>query len=184
MKARQDIYGNALANIASDFKRAKSAKIADVLEGADETNVGDWDAFTSGLSDANPIEHLRARFNSINAANGTADTIISTDVGFYAFVGNTNVRGAYNRQTEGLSSTARAVAMDILPGVTWYIDNELAAASVVVMDKRAVRLVQGPTRVGQYRTEDTGITGYVAREWYQAQREVSDWIDELVTVTT
>lgn len=185
LKARQNLWQAHLTNVATDFRRAKSAKIAAVLAGHSATNVGDWDAFTSGLSDANPLPHIQARQDAILANNGNPDTIISSNTPWTAFVGNTFVRGAYNRQREGQSSNARTVSIDLLPGVTWYIDNEMSPAdSVIVMDKSSTVCVNGPTRVGQYRMEAEGIDGYVAREWYQCQIVESGKGCELTSVTT
>lgn len=184
LKSRKDLYQASLLNVATDFRRAKAAKIADVLETATETNVGDWDAFTSGLSDANPLGHINLRLDAILANNGNVDTIVSHNIGWSAFTGNTFVRGAYNAQKEGIDAAARVVSISLIPGVQWHIDNELLSTSVIVMAKEAVHCVNGPTRVGQYRTEAEGIDGYVARNWYQCQITQTGKIAELVTVTT
>lgn len=184
LKSRQNLWQAHLTNVATDFRRAKAAKLADVLEGHSATNVGDWDAFTSGLSDANPLAHIQARQDAIEANNGNVDTIVSANTGWTAFVGNTFIRGAYNRQKEGQMSSARTVSIDLLPGITWYIDNELVSDSVIIMDKSSTVCVNGPTRVGQYRLEAEGIDGYVAREWYQCQIVESGKGAELTSVTT
>lgn len=185
LKNRQNLWATGITNIATDFRRAMSVKIGAILCSLTETNVGDWDAFTSGLSDANPIEHIGARQDAIVANNGTPNVIVSRAIAWRAWAGNTFVRGAYNNQRTGISSEARAVTEVLTPGVTWYIDNELTqAASVIVMDREAVANVEGPSRVGQYRMEVEGVDGYVARRWYQCQILQSGKGAELTTVTT
>lgn len=183
LKSRQDLRGAHIMNAQNDFKRAKSAAYADVLETATEINAADWDAVASGLSSNDPLEDIRNAMDTIYSNNGSASIMISNNLGWKAFTGNTFVRGAYNRQQEGLSSTARAVTVDLLPGVTWYIDNELVSTSVIVMDPEAAIAVQGPKRVGQYRDEKAGIEGYVARDWHQFQLVQTGKIRELATVT-
>lgn len=185
MKSRQDIWGAHLNNVTTDFRRAKSAKMADVLETFSATNVGDWDAYTSGWSDANPLLHIQARQDAIEANNGTADTIVSANTGWTAFSTNTHVTPPLASQAPGISSKARVITnIPQLIGVSWYVDNELLSDSVIVMDRQASVLVQGPTRVGQYRLEQEGIDGYVAREWYQHQVVQSGKGAELTSVTT
>lgn len=188
LKARQNLWQAHLTNVATDFRRAKSAKIADVLETATETNVGDWDAFTSGLSDANPIGHVNLRLDAINANNGIVDTLVMHNVGWSAFSSNTFVHGPYQNfgdTQQGVSPQARIIpSLAQIQGVKVAIDNELLSTSVIVMDSSAVVCVNGPTRVGQYRLEQEGIDGYVAREWYQCLIVEPGKIAELVTVTT
>lgn len=188
IKSRQNLWQAHLTNVATDFRRAKSAKLADVLETHTEQNVGDWDAYTSGLSDANPLAHINTQMDTIVSNNGVADVIVSTNTGWSAFSGNTFVHGPYQNfggTQPGREASARVVTgITQLPGVTWYIDNELIAASVIVMDRQSTVCVNGPTRVGQYRMEAEGIDGYVAREWYQCQIVESGKGIELTTVTT
>jgi hypothetical protein len=188
LKSRQNLWQTHITNVATDFKRAKSAKIADVLETATETNVGDWDAFTSGLSDANPVGHVNLRLDAIKGNNGEVDTIVSHNVGWSAFSSNTFVHGPYQNFGDtqpGISANARIIpSLAQIAGVKWAIDNELLSTSVIVMDSSSVVCVNGPTRVGQYRMEAEGIDGYVAREWYQCQIVEAGKIAELTTVTT
>jgi hypothetical protein len=185
LKNRQNLWATGINNIATDFKRAMAVKIAAILAALSETNVGDWDAFTSGISDANPIGHIGTLMDTIDTANGTADVIVSTAAVWRAFVGNTHVRGAYNNQREGVSSNAKAITNFLFPGVTWYIDNAMSPTdSCIVMDREAVANVVGPSRVGQYRLEVEGIDGYTARRWYQCQTIQSGKGGELTSVNT
>lgn len=189
LKNRQNLWASGITNIATDFRRAMAVKIGAILCAASETNVGDWDAFTSGLSDANPLAHIQARQDAILANNGTANVIVSRNTGWTAFSSNTFVHGPYQNfggTQPGYESMARGITgITQLPGVTWYVDNELTqAASVIVMDREAVVNVVGPSRVGQYRMEIEGVDGYVARRWYQCQTIQSGKIAELTTVTT
>lgn len=187
MKNRQNVWGASINNVATDFRRAKSAKIADVLETASETNSADWDAFSSGLSSNNPLADIFPRQDAILANNGDATVFVSANTGYSAFTGNTFINGPYTGfggMQAGIQSNARVVTnFPQLPGVSWYIDNELLSTSVIIMSKDAVVNVQGPTRVGQYRTEDAGVDGYVARDWYQCKIVQPGRIAELTTVT-
>lgn len=189
IKARQNLWQAHLTNIATDFRRAKSSKIADVLEAAtNTTNVGDWDAFTSGLSDANAINHIHTELGSIDDNNGTGNVIASHRTGWKAFASNTFTNGPYQNfggTQPGVEAGARVISgITQLPGVTWYIDNEITSDTVIVYDKSAVVCVNGPTRVGQYRMEAEGIDGYVSRMWYQCKITEQAKVRELTTVTT
>lgn len=188
MKSRQDLRGAHLTDVSTDFRRAKAAKIADVLETASETNSADWDAYSGSASTNNPlVGDIAPRQQAIDGSNGNPSVIVSHDVGWAAFSTNSWVSGKVSSNfagnQPGVSAGARIVTHSSLPGTTWYIDNELLSTSVIIMDPEAVVCVNGPTRVGQYRLEAEGIDGYVAREWYQCKLIQSGKIAELTTVT-
>lgn len=183
LKSRQDLRGAHITNVQNDFKRAKSAVYADVLETATEINADDWDAFTSGLSDNNPRANIRNAISTIYSNNGEATLAFASDTAWEALTGNTFIRGAYNRNDTDLSANARVITADWLPNVSIGIDNELVSTSMIFMDREAAIAVQGPQRVGQYRDEKAGIDGYIARNWHQFQLVQTGKIRELATVT-
>jgi len=96
----------AINNIATDFRRAASAKIADVLETASETNSADWDAFSSGLSTNNPLADIQPRVDAIIANNGTVNAIVSCGNVYSGFSGHTFINGALNKISSSVAGDA------------------------------------------------------------------------------
>lgn len=183
IKARQDLRGAAVNNIATDFRRSMSNTIAAVLVTATETNAADWDAVTSGLATNDPTADIQTQIDTIIAANGRADQIVSCGNVYRGFSTNGFVRGNMSPIKDPLALDAMRVSFgNVLPGVTWNIDNELLSTSCVILDKRAVVNVVGPSRLGTYVKEPEAVEGVVYRKWYQCQITQSSRIQEMTTV--
>lgn len=178
-----NIYSSHIQNAVNDLKRIKAKKIATALESAADVSGGDWGSYSSGYSANDPYDNIGTIVDLIEANDGNADTIATADKGFRDFIGNTRVKGNAGGTPNNQFGPRVIGNIPGLQGFTWYIDQELTATIATVFDKRAIVLAQGPVRTAQYRDEQSGIDGYITRDWNAVKVVQSGLIRNLTGIT-
>lgn len=178
-----NIYQSHISNAVQELKRIKAKKIAVALESASDVAGGDWGSFSAGYSANDPYDNIGGIVDVIEANDGTADTIATADKGFRDFIGNTRVKGNAGGTPSNQFGPRVIGNIPGLQGFTWYIDQELTATIATVYDRNAIILAQGPVRTAQYRDEQSGIDGYITRDWNAVKVVQTGLIRNLTGIT-
>lgn len=161
----RDVWTYHVQHVGKEMVKVKNLKVAiEILTATETTGGDDWDTRTNGLSDVNPIEQIRKAAREIKANNGNPNTIISGSDPFTSFGGNTNIKGT-TEPMPAMNFGTRVEVSQFLPGMTWYIDDLATQTGLIILDKTAVSILQGPQRTAMYRNEERGINAYVTRDW-------------------
>ena len=186
-KASHDLYRTHVDNAITDLKRIKANKIATELLNGTDVSAGDWAAYTTDHSTRSPYDDIGTVSDTIVSNNGVVDTIATADRAFRDFMGNTQVKGfgGQGPNHEGIFSQAKVVdgASFGLPGITWYIDNELLNTSAFVYDKGAIYKMQGPVRTAVFRDEMLDADMFRIFDFNLPKIQIAGRIRELTSVS-
>jgi len=168
MRFDRDMYAQNIRQGGQALRIAKNQKIATELETAATAGTfGDWLAWSAGgnrTRDASRDIFTAAAI--IEANGGIPNTVASHSRVFNDFMANTQLGPqGFGPATEQRFGTNVVTNLPQLSGFTWYVDNFKTATLATVYDKGAVLLMQGPTKVEQYRDSKKGLNGYIARDW-------------------
>jgi hypothetical protein len=177
-----------LASIPVQMEKSKQTKIAVVIDAISGTAKGDWAAYTAGVSDRNPYLDIDDVMEDIQLVDGNADTFVSNNATYHAFIHNTYVTGELNGQTgepfgSMLGGNRVIGGADGIPGgLRWGIDSMFPADTLAIYDRRAVRLRQGPTNVRDYTDVKTGVQGRIWKDFNLAYNWRSTWTERLTSI--
>jgi hypothetical protein len=166
LRTVHDLYSQQVDTAVTDFKRIKSNKIATLISTFPSTSGSNWGSFTTDHNTNSPFTDIGAVTDTIFANNGAPNVMASADKTFRTYVQSTYVKGVLQAIPLPDMSVAKIInQVPGLPGMQWFVDNEMTNTTVGVFDKKAVALLQGPIRSAQYRLELEGIDGYIYRDW-------------------
>jgi len=169
MRFDRDMYAQNIRQGGQALRIAKNQKIATELETATNATgtFGDWLAFSAGGNRTrDAARDIFKGAAEIEANGGIPNTVASHSRVFNDFIANTQLGpGGFGSSVEQKFGTNIVTNLPQLSGFTWYIDNFKTATLATVYDKSAVLLMQGPTKVEQYRDSKKGLNGYIARDW-------------------
>lgn len=184
MKGYQhNVYQAHIENAVADLRRIKSRKIATELQ--NNTNVGgaDWGAISGSFSTTNPYDNVGTLADTIWSNGGNPNSIATADRPYRDFSSNTYVKGTTAPVPNQQYGARMINGVPGLPSFNWAIDQELPNTLAIVYDKAAVILAQGPVRTAQYRTEQSGIDGYIVRDWNGVKTVQSGFIRVLTGIS-
>lgn len=166
MRFDRDVFAQNIRQGGQALRIAKNSKIAVELETGTGIAAGNWLAFTSDHRTRDAARDIFAAAAVIEANGGIPNTVASHSRVFNDFIANTalgpSVMGPATEQRFGTNVVS---GLPQLSGFTWYVDNFKTDTLATVYDKSAVLLMQGPTKVEQYRDSKKGMNGYIARDW-------------------
>ena len=168
-KAAHPVFQLHVENAPSVLRKIENKTIATLIETATDASKGDWGARTSGIPDRDALDDFRATLDTISGNGGDLSnySIASHNQPWNDFLGNT--KGVYNAQKEGVGGTGRIVTTSLLPGATWYIDNDKTSTICSVFSRDAFLRANGPTMVAQWRDEYRMVENYRAAHFTQAK---------------
>lgn len=171
MKASHNIFQLHVENAPRVLRKIENKTIATLIETATDVGAGDWGAVSTGLSSRNPLDDIQSVLSTLSGNGGDLSdySIASHNRVWSDFVGNTFVRGSYNRQKEGIGGTGRISTTDLLPGATWYIDDDKTNTIASIYTKDAFIRANGPTMVAQWRDELRMSEHYRAAHFCQSK---------------
>lgn len=161
-RSSHDLMRLHIDSLTGDLRRVKAQKIATELETAPDVTGQDFGGFSGGDSTYNPGESLGGVADTIDANNGTFDTIVSHDKVFREYMSNTWVAKftTSNPQTAAISNNKTITGVPGLPGITWYIDNLMSDTMLTMYEKASVVKFQGPVRTAVMRQEMEDIDAF------------------------
>lgn len=167
MRFDRDMFAQNIRQGGQALRVAKNQKIATELETATDVAGGNWLAFSAGGNRTRDASRdIFAAAAVVEANGGIPNTVASHSRVFNDFIANTQLGpGGFGAMTEQRFGTNVVTNLPQLSGFTWYVDNFKTDTLATVYDKSAVLLMQGPTKVEQYRDSKRGLNGYIARDW-------------------
>lgn len=192
MKSAFDVLGMGIDEAARELPRMENSQIATIVEACTEkvsgTVYADWGAFTSGVSDTNPMIAIVASIDAVQANGWPVDFMSMHPTLWGKFVLNTYVRDLVHA---GIMQVGRDGGRFTLPGypnVRVYTDYALTETPTstkgpIVGSSLAPGLVlgQGPTTAARYRDEGKGMDAYIIRQWLEPKVVIDDALDKICT---
>jgi hypothetical protein len=171
----QPIYALHIQNANSEFERVKAQKVATQILGFTNTQAvaggGTWYDFAAGTEHyaADPRKDFNTARTTIRTGFGVGNRAASNLYTYQGYEGNGYIQGVYaitpTQGTPSLQINQMTVTPPKLPGVTWYIDEEMTNGKVGFWDDSALVRLQGPIRSSTYREEHAGGNGIYIRDW-------------------
>lgn len=192
MKAAHDVLGMSVADAGRDLPRMENKQISEIVEACTEKVAGtvysDWGAFTSGVSDTNPMIAIVASIDAIQAEGWPVDFMAMHPTIWGKFILNTYVRDLVHA---GIMQVGRDGGRFTLPGypnVKVYTDYALtetptASLGPILGSSRAPGLVlgEGPNTAARYRDEGKGMDAYIIRQWLEPKIVIDTALDKICT---
>lgn len=183
MKARHNIYQLHVNQAPLTLRKLENQAVVTVMESATDVAAGDWGAFTSGISDRNPVEDIRNVCDTIRGNGGNPNRIVLHNRPWTDFVSNTFPRGAYNGLDRPIGAPGQVVSVDIVPGVQWYIDNDKTATLATVFSDDAIIRANGPTMVAQFEDNYKDVQLYKTTHFNQTKLVQSGRARDLTSIS-
>jgi hypothetical protein len=169
-KANTNLMSDHTQDAAGAILAAENAKVAAVAEVGSVTlaSAGAWATLTN-----NPYIDLMAARSVVKAAVGVpGNVVIADDVVWADFFGNPNVK--FGQAPGGLVTLPSVDAPFPIPGAPGMIgiadtDISVHTAAIVVNDRMAFGLGDGPTEAEGFRDQLGGWDGYIIRHWNRTQ---------------
>jgi hypothetical protein len=136
---KTDVVADFVKQVPDSILAAKNEDVVTLLNAVTGTNQGDWDAFTSGIADVQAAADVQTAEDAVKAYGRPLVAIMPSDSwrGYMK-----NLQGAYFQgQPQNIAnqstSTPGAKSGQLLgnPGVTYFIDDALTAATYCLAAK-------------------------------------------------
>ena len=165
-----DIVADFVKQVPDAFLAAKNEDVITLLNAITGTNRGDWDAFTSGIADVSAASQIQISEDAVKAYGRPLVCVLDST----AFKGYMkNLQGANfttwqdnvaNRSTS--QAPAKTGTLVGNPGVTYFIDDALTAATYVVAAKGGyMKYFQAMTIMSSFKNVKTPGQ-HEQRFWY------------------
>jgi hypothetical protein len=188
---RFNVEADTKAQIERDRPRVFDEEIRDRLVEFPNIAAGTaWTAKTSGVSDVDPTVKIEEALGNIATDGGRANVAVMHTSTFNAMVGNTFMRsaGLVNLQTTEPATSADLFGAtrrhEKLPDLTIYTSRNVTVGSMYIFDKRAIDLVKGPSRVGNYEDILGSYRGTLFEQWYGSVVVDSTWGEEITGINS
>ena len=189
---RHNVEADTKRQIELDFPRIYDEEIRARLLSFGNVAAGTaWDVTTTApQSDINPTLVIRGIIKTIATAGGSADTMVMHPDALLGLQTNSYLREAtFTNLTALPVSTAdqfgKSIRMPQFPDLQIFTSRNITPVdSVFVYDRRAVKDIRGPTRIGNYEDILGSYRGTLYERWYGSAISQATWGKEITDAIT
>jgi hypothetical protein len=168
-----DVMQYHVNNLRGQMDLTMNKKAVAPINALSGTALGDWTAFTAGLSDRNAKIDVRNIAAVVDAAlRGSPKVILSNRAVYDAYTTNTTVQPGGVSSFAGVSFGFGNEIVGNVGGfssVRWGIDDLVTTDQFTTYDPSGILFVDGPQRTAQYEDTRTGIRGTIFKRWFVAK---------------
>ncbi len=192
MKAAHAVLDQSVDEAARELPRMENSQISAIVEACSEMAgsvvYSDWGAFTSGVSDTNPMIAIVASIDAIQKKGWPVNFMAMHPTLWGKFILNTYVRDLVHAGIMQVGKDGGRFTLPGYPNIKIYTDYALTETPTstkgpIVGSSRAPGLVlgEGPTTAARYRDEGKGMDAFIIRQWLEPKLIIDDALDKICT---